>query len=265
LASSMLNKDREKRMLVGTRSLSGRTLRILALLVVLASLLAGRDAAASHEEALLTDAPGAQTDGRTDGEWVVWLDRGEKPAGQADIYAARLSDRIAFPVSTEPFDHTPPAIDNGVVVWAEHDDDNAPWTIVARDLATGERLTIASSMNVPNPRISGTRIVWSDRDPESGEPVLLTRDIATDEQPVVLATAFDGAEGIWDVEIAGTTSSGGKATSGITPGRGGFGRSRWPEPFRAHQSRSLKEACIRPASMSAVMLPSTPTTWGCML
>lgn len=146
----MLNKDRDERMLVGTRSLSGRALRIFALLIVLGSLLAGRQAAASHEEALLTDAPGAQTDGRTDGEWVVWLDRGEKPVGQADIYAARLSDRIAFPVSTEPFDHTAPAIDNGVVVWAGHDGDNAPWTIVIEDLATGERLTVATSMNPPN-------------------------------------------------------------------------------------------------------------------
>ena len=200
----MLYRDCEKRMIVETRAVSARAMRVVALLVILASLLAGRQAAAFHEETLVSGAPGSQTDGRTDGTWVVWLDRGEDPVGNARVYAARLDDRVVFPVTTGTRNETMPDIDNGVVVWAEYNDDDSAWSILATDLASGEQSIVARSTIYPNPRISGTRIVWSDHDPESRQPMLLTRDIRAADEPIVLAPALADAEGMWNVEVAGT-------------------------------------------------------------
>lgn len=180
-------------MFVHTRAVSARTMRTVALLVVLASLLAGREAAALHEETFLSEARDemAVIDLpygvviRTDGAFVVWEEN-------TDVFAAPLGQHERLLVAGGSAYQGQPDIDTGIVVWEERRGDcpDCQFDIVAKDLATGTTFEIAATAATERqPSIDGDWVTYWTSDGESRW--IAVRNIATMADPQTVAMIED--------------------------------------------------------------------------
>lgn len=151
-----------------------------------------RDLLSNGPIAKLTSTTLNQENPRTDGRYVVW--QGRQPSGNWEIYMADMASN-GPPVqltSSSARDRVNPAVEWPWVVYQTRQtgNQNAPWQLIALNLATGQSASAwPSTQDQLDPDIQAGRLVWQDwRDVGPGE--IYFKNLDTGEQRRVTTNTF---------------------------------------------------------------------------